>query len=481
MAATPTSADLSGLEAMLLEHGQGHAWNVLVHLCEHSQQRLSRQLENVDWPQLRRVFHEHHAGPDATSLARSVADPYATLVLEPVRNLVRLPSSSNDHDWIEARRRGADHLASGRVAAVMVAGGQGTRLGFDGPKGMFPVGPLSNSSLYQWSSEQVLYRSRKHGQSIPFIIMTSEATHAATLKFFAEHNDFGLKSEDVWFICQGNLPAVDYETGEALFAGDDRLALSPDGHGGLLDALSRYGVWKRLCDRGIDTLAYHQVDNPLTPICDPAFIGWHLIRAADVSTKIARKRSPDERMGLVMEVNKVPQVVEYSDISEDIAGQVNSYGELRFWAGNTGMHVFNTDFLESIAHSSQPLPLHAAHKVVPFWEDGAMLTPRSPNAVKFERFIFDVIPRASNALFVEADRDVEFQPIKNRFGNDSPATCQAALLRRHRNWLENAGIRVSEGVPVEISPQVAQEAADLKHLLPEGTTITEPLVVSRRR
>jgi len=479
MATVEISLASDVLEQTLLEHGQAHLWDVLQQLPERAQRRLRLQLEQVDWASLQQVFREHGEGAATDAFSSPVTDPLATLVLQPVKNLIPQRTSAQDTGWQAALRRGEAHLAQGRVAVVMVAGGQGTRLGYAAPKGMFPIGPISGASLYQWCCEQVRYRIRKHGCAIPYIIMTSDATHDTTLKFFEEHDYFGLPAEDVWFVCQGTLPVFDHETGEVLFTDRETIAVSPDGHGGLLEAFTEQNIWQRLRERGIATLAYHQVDNPLTKICDPGFIGWHLQRGSQVTTKVARKRSAGERMGLVLEVNQVPQVVEYSDIPEDVAGQLDAKGDLRFWAGNTAMHVFDVEFLESVATSTDPLPLHTAHKATPYWADGRCHTPTQPNSIKFERFIFDVLPRAPQTLFIEIDRDTEFQPVKNRTGADSPALCQAAMLRLHRDWLTAAGVIVPEHVPVEISPLVAQEASDLKSLLPTGTTILEPIVITR--
>ena len=478
MATLDLSTNHGSLEQTLTEHGQSHVAALLHNLPERDRQGWRRRLEQIKWDELQATYEaakDVAAGEPAWVPQTGGCD--STLILSPLRNVVARRAIGDRVAWQEAHRAGELHLAGGHVAAVMVAGGQGTRLGCSDPKGMFPVGPLSQKSLYQWCCEQLLFRSRKYHCSIPYIIMTSEATHEATVRFFHEHRFFGLDQADVWFICQGMLPAVDQETGEVLLAEEHSLALSPDGHGGLLDALTRHNVWQRLRRRGIDTLSYHQVDNPLSPICEPSFLGWHLLRGADVTTKVARKRSAEEKMGLVMEVNRIPQVVEYSDISDDIAGQRDAYGDLRFWAGNTGMHVFNVNFLEGLVLQGPPLPLHVARKAVPFWENGRVVQPETPNAIKFERFIFDVIPRAENALFVEADREAEFQPIKNRTGQDSPQSCRTAILQLHRRWLQQAGVLVADEVPVEISPLAAQGPEDLSKLLPSGTTLLEPIVI----
>jgi len=265
-----------------------------------------------------------------------------------------------------------------------------------------------------------------------------------------------------------------------LLAGPGQLALSPDGHGGLLAALQRSGLMRELSTRGIQTLYYHQVDNPTTIVCDPAFIGWHLLERADVSTKVVAKRSAEEKMGVAVSVDGVTRIIEYSDLPADIAAQTDEHGQLRIWAGNTAMHVFQRAFLERAVQDATALPFHIARKAVPYWtKDSGVVEPQSPNAYKFERFIFDVLPRAERALIVEADRAAEFNPVKNKDGADSPETARAALQALHRNWLRQAGATIDDNVPVEIGPMVALDSDDLRARDVEGMSFTSTVDWSR--
>lgn len=362
----------------------------------------------------------------------------------------------------EAEHRGLEALRLGRVGAILVAGGQGTRLGASFPKGMLPIGPVSGCTLYQLFAEQLLARSRRAGAVIPYYIMTSDATHAATVEFFQREQHFGLDPEAVRFFRQGTMPAVDDE-GRWLLTAKGRLATTPDGHGGLLTALKRAGLLDNMRRRGIETLYYHQVDNPTAIVCDPWFIGHHLMRGAEMSTKVVAKRSADERMGVVVEIDGVTQIIEYSDLPPEVARQRDARGELVLWAGSTAMHVFERAFLERVANDGSALPFHRAHKKVPHLaETGRVVEPSAPNAWKFERFIFDAMPHTRRALVVEADRAREFNPVKNAEGADSPETAQRAMIANAQRLLAEAGIDVPSHVPVEISPLFALNAAELR-------------------
>ncbi|HUQ68267.1 MAG TPA: UTP--glucose-1-phosphate uridylyltransferase, partial [Planctomycetaceae bacterium] len=243
-------------------------------------------------------------------------------------------------------------------------------------------------------------------------------------------------------------------------------------------AMSKSGVLKKLADRGIETLYYHQVDNPTTPVCDPAFIGWHLMNEADVSTKVVAKVSGEERMGVAVSVDGTTRIIEYSDFPPEVAAETDAAGQLRFWAGNTAMHVFDRAFLERAAVDEKALPFHTARKAMPFWTPSqGDVTPSEPNAIKFERFIFDVLPWAERALIVEGNRADEFNPVKNRDGSDSPVTAKAALEALHRRWVRHAGGEIADDVPIEISPLAALTADDLQQRF-AGQVVHEALLVT---
>ncbi len=457
------------LQQQLAAAGQSQVWEGLERLSPEERGAFLDQLKCIDWTLVDRLIAE-------ASGSTSHEEKSAQIQPLSAEQLVRQPASDADHAaWRKAADAGEKLLEAGKVAAVVVAGGQGTRLGFDLPKGMFPIGPVSEHSLFQIFCEQIIARSRQYGPTIPYCIMTSDATHEATVEFFFKHQRFGLLAHDVHFFRQGSLPAVDAATGRVLFSAPDQLALSPDGHGGMLRALVTGGLLDEFAERGIETLFYHQVDNPTTQVCDPAFLGWHALRGAEVSTKVVAKVNAAEKMGVAVSAGGKTKIIEYSDLSPEMAAQTDSQGRLQFWAGNTAIHVFQVDFLRRMASDAAAFPFHIARKAVPYLDESDQLvTPEKPNAFKFEQFIFDLLPAANRSLIVEADRAAEFNPVKNKDGADSPETCRAGLQALHRKWLRSAGATIGDAVPVEISPLYALSERDVKRRLHANEKFTSP-------
>lgn len=424
-----------------------------------SEQRreLLEQLSSLDLEQLRTLYqrrNEKHAALDPARI-----EPVA--VLPP------------DHPDNESRKQlGEALLRRGEVAALLVAGGQGSRLGFEHPKGMYPVGPLSRKSLFQIHAEKVVALGRRYGKPVPFLIMTSPATHDETVSYFEQHQFFGLAREEVFFFCQGTMPALDLATGRLLLEAPSRLFLSPDGHGGTLTALATSGLLQRMQSRGIKHLFYFQVDNPLVKIADPVFLGHHAAQTSEVSSKVVAKRSPREKVGVFARVQGRCSIVEYSDLPEELALATDASGRLQLWAGNPAIHLFDVEFLKRMTSDPERLPFHLARKKVPYLDaQGRLVEPETENALKFERFIFDVLPAAERWLLLETTRAEEFAPLKNASGEDSPATVEQALIALAVRWVQHAGGQVVEGVKVEISPLVALDACSFAQALPPGTRI----------
>jgi UDP-N-acetylglucosamine/UDP-N-acetylgalactosamine diphosphorylase len=301
--------------------------------------------------------------------------------------------------------------------------------------------------------------------------MTSPVTHEEQTAFLERHNRFGLPADDLIIFCQGTMPALDATTGQLLLAEKDAVFLSPDGHGGTVAALARSGAIDDMRRRGIEHLFYLQVDNPLTPIGDAEFIGYHLLAESDLTSMAVAKQTPHDRVGNFAMIDGRMHVIEYSDLPDDVAGKRDRGGGLAFWAGSIAVHMFSVAFLERALALKDALPFHLARKKVPYiGEAGRLIEPQQPNALKFERFIFDLLPHARNPLVVEyAEADV-FAPLKNAPGaeRDTPDYVQWYMLAQHRTWLEAAGTRVAENVPVEISPLWALDAEGVaaRHDLP---------------
>ena len=222
---------------------------------------------------------------------------------------------------------------------------------------------------------------------------------------------------------------------------------------------------------------YLQVDNPLVDICAPEFVGYHLLCDCQMSTQVVAKRDPLERVGNVVRVDGKLMVIEYSDLPDDVARRRNPDGSLEIWAGSIAVHVIDTAFLQQMADDSDALPFHVAHKKVAHVDPtGQRIEPQAPNAVKFERFIFDLIPQAANAIVVEVDPAEGFAPLKNASGQpqDTPETVKAQMAALHRSWLNRAGIEVPDSVDVEVSPMLALDAEELVGKIPPGTQVTQP-------
>ena len=453
---------------LLDQHGQSHLcgwWNDCTHPERES---LIAQIRQIDFDLIGRLVAEH------VKSGKTKADDRGERAESPKRleRLARTPDEKAAQ--VSAHARGLEALSKGKVAAMVVAGGQGSRLGFDQPKGMFPIGPLTGKTLFQLHFEQLEALTTQAGRRIPYLIMTSEATDAETKAYLEENDYFGASLHDVYIFKQGWLPAVDPD-GKILMADKSTVAASPDGHGGMLKALKRAGLLDILTDQGIEHVYYHQVDNPTAILCDPTLIGLHEKHRSEMTTKVVAKASAEEKMGVVVDVDGRTQIIEYSDLSPEQQAATDEDGELKLWAGNTAIHVFSRPFLERVTAEGADLPYHLAHKKVGYFDQdsGHVVTPEEPNAYKFEQFIFDALPEAENALVVEADRAREFNPVKNAEGGDSPATAQAALNRIAAEWVAEAGGRVNEGVTVEISPLYARDEETLASKVSPGTIFKE--------
>lgn len=474
MSETPVESDpfFCQLQTKLAAFGQTHLLKTWPTLSPNARRQLADQILNLDLALINRLYRQREQTLDVSALVEKAQPPRA----------VRLGAdNSSGISATEARRVGEQLLREGRVGALLVAGGQGTRLGFPHPKGMYPIGPVSGHSLFQIHVEKVLARARKAGRAIPLAVMTSPATHHETVTFFEKHRRFGLAGDDLFIFCQGTMPSVDAATGQILMAAPDALALSPDGHGGMLAAIIRSGTLEKLRKRGIEFLFYFQVDNPLVDILAPEVIGYHVLCQSEMSTEVVAKQSPFDKVGNLVQLDGRLYVVEYSDLPDHVAEKRTADGKLLLWAGSIGVHVINVEFLFRMSDLAEALPFHIAEKKVPYFDpEKGFIQPSQPNAIKFERFIFDLIPHARNALAIEVDAARHFAPLKNAPGapQDTPEHVRGQMIALHRQWLQEAGAIVLDGVPVEISPLVAVEAEDLQGLVPQGLRITEPFFLS---
>lgn len=449
-------------KSILEKHGQGHVLKFWNQLDAAQQTGLLSQVEALDFKAVTKI----------QGLLKAGGEPAAQTGAMTPAPVVSLKAGQA----AEPRARGEAALKAGQVGVILVAGGQGTRLGYDGPKGTYRLAPISQASLFEIHSRKILALERQYQARIPFYIMTSEGNDADTRKFFGENQCFGLDPDRVKFFVQGTLPAF-LPDGRIILEAPGKLFAAPDGHGGILAALDRRGMLADMKARGLTTLYYFQVDNPLVDIADPVFLGMHLQRRADMSLKVCAKCNPDEGLGVTVVRDGRCSVVEYTELTKEQKNARLPDGELLFKFGSVAIHIFSLEFL--VRELSAGLPLHQAHKKVPTCDDlGNTVKPDKPNAFKFEKFIFDALPDAKESLILEFAREDEFAPVKNAEGADSPQTSRAAMMEKFARWLAACGVKVprdAQGrlvVKLEIDPVYAHDATSLAARLPKGFQVT---------
>lgn len=407
---------------------------------------------------------------------------------------------------------GLDLIAANKVAVVLMAGGQGTRLGSSDPKGCFDIGLPSQKSLFQIQAERIrkierlAHRKAGHGADkkivVPWYVMTSGPTRGPTEKYFADHNYFGLNKKDIIIFEQGVLPCISNE-GKILLESKSKVrvavfvvrgqlltytqvAVAPDGNGGIYQALVTSSVMEDMRKRGIEHIHAYCVDNCLVKVADPVFIGFSAEKNVDIATKVVRKRSATESVGLILLKNGKPGVVEYSEIDKETAEAKDPKQPsiLKFRAANIVNHYYSFRFLESIPEWADKLPHHVARKKIPYvdTDKGTTVKPEKPNGIKLEQFVFDCFSLLELDKFacLEVERQDEFSPLKNArgTGEDDPDTSKRDIMAQGKRWLQQVGATVvseekDEGV--EISPLMSYGGEGLEQL--HGKTITAPAVL----
>lgn len=468
--------------------GQEHLLTFWDSLGEVEQKDLAAQIDNIDFAQIASLYEHRNDPAEALTLADKAKDPPAykfSTVTDPAP--CNAPKAISADEAIVA---GKEALGKGQVAAVLVAGGQGTRLGFPHPKGMYSIGPVSGATLFQIHFEKVLATSRRYGKrsgkTVPYCIMTSPPTHTETIEFLEKNSYFGLDKDDVFIFCQGTMPAVALEDGKVLLDEKGSIVRTPDGHGGMLAAMARNdgdgSILDRLRDRGIEYLFYNQVDNPLVRICSPEYLGYHILSGSELTSQVIRKQNPMDKVGNVVDVDGSLYVIEYSDLPEDVARRTNPDGSLQIWAGSIAVHIFGREFLQRASGVATSLPFHIARKKVPFvdLQSGERTKPEKENAVKFERFIFDLMPSAKHSIVVEVDPPNHYAPLKNAPGSptDGPETVKRDLSSLHSAWLKSAGAKIEGEPEIEISPLFADSPETVKEKVQPGTVFERSTYLS---
>ena len=432
----------SEAKKILEANGQGHVLSFWGELEAKARKSLLAQIASIDFGELARcrsILPAFVCGEPEKRCAKRIAAPTAPKVAE-------LKGKS----YASAVAAGERELSAGRVGVLLVAGGQGSRLGYEGPKGAYPIGPLTGNPLFYFHARKVLAKTLRYGKPVPFYIMTSEANYEATVACFRENGWFGLDRKDIFFFKQGMWPGMT-DDGKIILDDPGHVFMSPDGHGGLLAALKNSGALADMKKRGIKSVFFFQVDNPLVEIADEAFIGYHVQSKSEYSLKLCAKRDPYEKVGMPMKFGNVCKMVEYTEMTDEQCNRKGKDGRLYFLYGSPAIHVFDRAFLEREA--MKPMPLHLAHKKIAYLDaNGELVKPAAPNAYKFEKFIFDILPDAKKAAFLAFDQKDEFSPVKNAEGSDSPATCKADMQAKWRRQLAERGIEIKGDAILEVDP-----------------------------
>jgi UDP-N-acetylglucosamine/UDP-N-acetylgalactosamine diphosphorylase len=429
-------------------------------------QQLLKQLSRLQIEQLARQIQLIKEQLKPSSADTTCLQPYPA---------IPLPQSVAEHQQHrEAAITGMELLRQGKVAVLVVAGGQGTRLGSDEPKGTLAIGPVSNRSLFQFHTEKVVSLGRRYGRPLHFMVMTSESNHSRSETYFRHHQWFGQDPSYIAFFSQSSQPAFD-DNGRILLSAPHKLALSPDGHGGLLRALQRDRIVERLQSQGVEYLYYFQVDNVLSKIADPVFLGFHVLHGAEMSSKSVAKRNADEKVGVFCLCDNKAVVKEYSEFPAELRAQQDPDGLLRFREGSIAIHIFSLSFLQRLQNTGVELPYHVAHKKVNHVGDnGRLVVPEKENGYKLEQFIFDALPYTRQSMVMQTSREEEFSPVKNNKGVDSPATARQAMCDLFGRWVEQAGGTVPRddkkhvSIKLEVRPLFSLDCEEFVAKTPRG-------------
>ncbi|KAL1302799.1 hypothetical protein AAFC00_003140 [Neodothiora populina] len=482
----PSADEVKELREAYTKAGQEQVFAFWDILEKTEQAALYQQLSGIDPEYVNSITDRALNPPKAES-------EDATPKLEPLPDTALssiYDSASGDlSKWYDA---GLQYVANGEVGVVLMAGGQGTRLGSSAPKGCFNIGLPSEKSLFQLQAERIWkiqklaeHKHNKENVVVPWYIMTSGPTRKPTEEFFEKHAYFGLEKENVVFFEQGTLPCISND-GKILLETKSRVAVAPDGNGGIYPALIGTGIVANMKKRGIKHIHAYCVDNCLVRVADPTFIGFAASKEVDIATKVVRKRNAKESVGLILQKNGKPDVVEYSEIDTETAEAKDAKDSslLKFRAANIVNHYYSYGFLESIPEWAHKLPHHIARKKIPYvdTEKGETIKPEKPNGIKLEQFVFDCFPFLSMDKFacMEVKREDEFSPLKNArgTGEDDPDTSKRDISAQGTRWIQAAGgVVESENADagVEVSPKISYGGEGLEFL--HGRTLKAPAVI----
>eukprot|EP00055_Hartaetosiga_balthica_P002681 m.4844 g.4844 ORF g.4844 m.4844 type:complete len:487 (-) comp2300_c0_seq1:216-1676(-) len=478
------------LQKDLNENGQGHVLKYWDELSDEEKEAFAEQLSGHDFADITNQLKR----AEESSTSEKVDAFMKPIPEENIGFATEFPPTEDMERWTNL---GFDAIAAGSVAALLLAGGQGTRLGSANPKGMFPLGLASEKTLFQLQAERIIRLQnivkKRTGNDviIPWYIMVSGPTYEKTKEFLTENGFFGVNAEDVMIFKQFEIPSITTD-GKMILNGKGSIAKNPDGNGGIYMALLKRGVLADMEKRGIKHVHAYCVDNVLVKVANPCYIGFCIEKQVPVGALVVQKEEPHEKVGVVCLVNGKYRVVEYSEISTETAEKTKANGKLMYAEGNICNHYFSKAFLDTCGERNGELVHHIAHKKIPYLnEEGELINPDSNSGIKLEKFIFDVFQFAPSLGVLCVSREHAFSPLKNASGASSSTkeTCQSDLYALHRLYLESAGMRFvnNEGQLIphesqnethvcEISPLVSYGGEDLDAIVKAHPTQTFPAI-----
>lgn len=393
----------------LATYGQLHVLKYYEELSEKEKEALLEQIEATDFSVLSSKQQEADR-----QMERGVITPLSAMELGEIQK-------RRD----EFTQLGLEAIRSGEVGAVLLAGGMGTRLGSDAPKGMYDIGLTKPVYIFGRLIENTMEIVRQSGAWIPFYIMTSDKNHEATVRFFQEHDYFGYDREHISFFRQEMAPASDYD-GKVYMEAKSRISTSPNGNGGWFISMERSGIAQKAREAGVKWLNVFSVDNVLQRIADPCFIGAVIATGSAVGSKVVKKVARDEKVGVMCLEDGRPSIVEYYDLTEELMDAKDAKGDPAYNFGVILNYLFRISDLEQIMNHQ--LPLHVVEKKIPYLDqNGELVKPEAPNGYKYEQLVLDMIHELDSCLPFEVVRDREFAPIKNKTGVDSVDTAHVLL------------------------------------------------------
>lgn len=390
-------------------------------LSEKERDELFEQIEHIDFELMKKLYESRNVPPIKN---KKIESTYYEV-------LEKIPQEERKKYY----SRGEELLKNNRVAVCQMAGGQGTRLGYKGPKGTFLVDLKEPKTIFEIFADKLKESCKKYNVNIPWYIMTSRENNDETIKFFEQHDYFEYGKENIRFFVQMELPLLDYD-GNFIFANKSKIFMAANGNGGIYEALHRENILKEMEEKQIDYLAIGNVDNILMDMLEPTFIGMMDLKNKKLAVKTVTKISPEERVGVICKMDGKPGVVEYTEISEDMANMRDEYGNLKFGEAYFGFVMFKREMLNKIVKDLDYRPARKKNSYID--KNGNNIISDEPNTYKFEMFIFDGFEMADDMLALSVKREENFAPIKNKEGVDSPATA----IELYNNYYKKTEMKI---------------------------------------